>query len=59
MFFSHTIKAQPENMQLLDAIRTKGIRLFDYECITQKGVRTYSLLLCTAKHKPCVLNCTR
>ncbi|RHY35266.1 hypothetical protein DYB32_000236 [Aphanomyces invadans] len=35
MFFSHTIKAQPENMKLLDAILAKRIRMIDYECITQ------------------------
>jgi alpha-aminoadipic semialdehyde synthase len=37
-FFSHVIKAQPENMALLDAIREKKIRLFDYEVITQGGL---------------------
>jgi alpha-aminoadipic semialdehyde synthase len=31
MFFSHVIKAQPENMGLLDEIRARHIRLFDYE----------------------------
>jgi alpha-aminoadipic semialdehyde synthase len=31
MFFSHVIKAQPENMGLLDEIRERHIRLFDYE----------------------------
>jgi len=31
VFFSHTIKAQAENMQLLDAILEKNIRLIDYE----------------------------
>ncbi|KAK3102273.1 hypothetical protein FSP39_010099 [Pinctada imbricata] len=30
-FFSHTIKAQKENMPLLDAILEKNIRLIDYE----------------------------
>lgn len=30
-FFSHTIKAQEENMELLDAILEKNIRLIDYE----------------------------
>lgn len=39
MFFSHTIKAQPENMALLDAVRQQQIRLFDYECITEGGER--------------------
>lgn len=33
IFFSHTIKAQPYNMPLLDAILDKKIRLFDYEPI--------------------------
>lgn len=37
MFFSHTIKGQTENMALLDAIRSKNITLFDYECITENG----------------------
>ncbi|XP_071960178.1 alpha-aminoadipic semialdehyde synthase, mitochondrial-like isoform X2 [Antedon mediterranea] len=32
-FFSHTIKAQVENMPLLDAILEKNIRLIDYEKI--------------------------
>lgn len=40
MFFSHTIKAQPENMPLLDALLDKGIRLVDYEKILDdSGVR--------------------
>jgi alpha-aminoadipic semialdehyde synthase len=34
MFFSHTIKAQPVNMPLLDDILSKNIRLIDYERIT-------------------------
>lgn len=38
-FFSHTIKAQPAGMPLLDAILEKKIRLLDYECITSTGVR--------------------
>ena len=33
LFFSHTIKAQKENMSLLDAILEKRIRLVDYEKI--------------------------
>ena len=32
-FFSHTIKAQKDNMPLLDSILEKGIRLVDYEKI--------------------------
>lgn len=36
MFFSHTIKAQPYNMGMLDAILEKNIRLIDYEKILNK-----------------------
>lgn len=39
MFFSHTIKAQPYNMPLLDKILEKKINLVDYECIRQDGNR--------------------
>lgn len=39
LFFSHTIKAQPYNMPLLDALLEKKIRMIDYECITQGGIR--------------------
>lgn len=39
VFFSHTIKAQQENMPLLQAIRDRNIRLVDYECITETGRR--------------------
>mmetsp|Transcript_20113 Transcript_20113/g.36905 ORF Transcript_20113/g.36905 Transcript_20113/m.36905 type:complete len:741 (-) Transcript_20113:1128-3350(-) len=35
MFFSHVIKGQPENMQLLKAILDKNIQLFDYEAIAE------------------------
>eukprot|EP00045_Choanoeca_perplexa_P012464 m.136057 g.136057 ORF g.136057 m.136057 type:complete len:897 (+) comp16019_c0_seq2:103-2793(+) len=31
--FSHTIKAQPDNMDMLDVILDRNIRLVDYECI--------------------------
>ncbi|EGG18260.1 aminoadipic semialdehyde synthase [Cavenderia fasciculata] len=34
LFFSHTIKAQPYNMPMLDEINNKKIRLIDYERIT-------------------------
>jgi alpha-aminoadipic semialdehyde synthase len=34
LFFSHTIKAQPHNMPLLDSILAAKIRLIDYEKIT-------------------------
>ena len=37
LFFSHTIKAQPENMELLDACLEKRVRLIDYECVRQDG----------------------
>lgn len=37
MFFSHTIKAQPYSMPLLDTILKKNIRLYDYETITKGG----------------------
>ncbi|XP_059138929.1 alpha-aminoadipic semialdehyde synthase, mitochondrial-like [Physella acuta] len=39
-FFSHTIKAQQDNMPLLDAILDKNIRLIDYEkMVDEKGAR--------------------
>mmetsp|Transcript_54656 Transcript_54656/g.127824 ORF Transcript_54656/g.127824 Transcript_54656/m.127824 type:complete len:1057 (-) Transcript_54656:87-3257(-) len=38
-FFSHTIKAQPYNMPLLDAMLEKRVRLVDYECIREGGKR--------------------
>ena len=39
-FFSHTIKEQPYNWQLLKTILDKHIRLIDYECLTGKdGLR--------------------
>lgn len=33
LFFSHTIKAQPYNRQLLKTILQKNIQLIDYECL--------------------------
>lgn len=36
VFFSHTIKAQPYNMDLLDSILEKNIRLIDYERIVNE-----------------------
>lgn len=36
MFFSHTIKKQPHNRKLLQAILDKKIQLIDYECLTDK-----------------------
>ena len=44
-FFSHTIKAQPENLPLLDAIKSNQIRLIDYECITEHGLPTSKRLV--------------
>lgn len=39
-FFSHTIKKQPYNRKLLQAVVEKNITLIDYECITDnKGDR--------------------
>ena len=39
-FFSHTIKKQPYNRELLQAILAKNIELYDHEVITnQKGSR--------------------
>jgi hypothetical protein len=35
--YSHVIKAQPQNMAMLDKILKQKMRLFDYECITQGG----------------------
>ena len=40
LFFSHTIKKQPHNQQLLQAILQKNITLVDYELLTnEKGER--------------------
>lgn len=40
VFFSHTIKKQPYNQQLLNSIVEKKIRLVDYECLTDEdGIR--------------------
>ncbi|XP_022109027.1 alpha-aminoadipic semialdehyde synthase, mitochondrial-like isoform X2 [Acanthaster planci] len=36
-FFSHTIKAQSENMPLLDAILEKNVRLIDYEKLVDEN----------------------
>lgn len=39
-FFSHTIKKQPYNRRLLQAVLEKNIRLIDYETLTdEQGVR--------------------
>ncbi len=34
LFFSHTIKKQPHNKQLLQTVLEKNIQLIDYECLT-------------------------
>jgi len=34
LFFSHTIKKQPHNRELLEVILKKNIQLIDYECLT-------------------------
>ena len=40
LFFSHTIKKQPYNRPLLQAMLAKGIRMIDYEVLTnEKGER--------------------
>ena len=36
-FFSHVIKAQPENMPLLDEALSKRVSLVDYECVREGG----------------------
>jgi hypothetical protein len=36
VFFSHTIKGQPKNMQILETSMEKNIRLIDYERITDE-----------------------
>jgi saccharopine dehydrogenase (NAD+, L-lysine forming) len=40
LFFSHTIKKQPQNQKLLQTVLQRNIRLIDYECLTDdKGDR--------------------
>jgi alpha-aminoadipic semialdehyde synthase len=39
LFFSHTHKAQPANMPLLDALLARRVRLLDYELATEDGSR--------------------
>ena len=40
VFFSHTIKAQADNMDLLDACLEKNIRMVDYEkMVNNQGIR--------------------
>ena len=40
LFFSHTIKGQNENMELLDTIVASESRFLDYECIQKNGKRS-------------------
>jgi alpha-aminoadipic semialdehyde synthase len=49
-FFSHVIKAQPENMGLLDAVLAKRTRLIDYECITDTGDRKGTRLVAFGRY---------
>jgi hypothetical protein len=49
LFFSHTIKAQPHNMAMLDHILQEKCRLFDYECITRNGSDTEPRLVAFGK----------
>ena len=37
LFFSHTIKEQEQNRELLQAVLGKKIQLIDYECLTHKN----------------------
>ncbi|WMJ75482.1 NAD(P)-dependent oxidoreductase [Cytophagaceae bacterium ABcell3] len=37
LFFSHTLKKQPQNQKLLQTVLQQDIRLIDYECLTEKG----------------------
>jgi len=50
LFFSHTIKAQPGNMAMLDHILKEKCRLFDYECITRNGSDTEPRLVAFGKY---------
>lgn len=36
-FFTHTIKAQPANMTLLDTLLERNIRIMDYECMVNES----------------------
>ncbi|CAM9276121.1 unnamed protein product, partial [Ectocarpus fasciculatus] len=50
LFFSHVIKAQPENMPLLDTILDSKARLFDYEAITKGGADDAARLVAFGKY---------
>ena len=49
LFFSHTIKAQQKNMELLDSLIQKRIRMIDYETITEDGSRGGTRLVAFGK----------
>jgi alpha-aminoadipic semialdehyde synthase len=49
MFFSHTIKAQKENMALLNTVLDSNVRLMDYECITDGGKKDGQRLVAFGK----------
>ncbi|KAF5399695.1 Alpha-aminoadipic semialdehyde synthase [Paragonimus heterotremus] len=36
-FFTHTIKAQPDNMEMLDTLLERKIRIIDYECMVNNA----------------------
>ncbi|KAA3677305.1 alpha-aminoadipic semialdehyde synthase, partial [Paragonimus westermani] len=36
-FFTHTIKAQPDNMEMLDTLLERKIRTIDYECMVNSA----------------------
>lgn len=50
LFFSHVIKAQPENMPLLDTILESNARLFDYEAITKDGADDAARIVAFGKY---------
>jgi hypothetical protein len=45
IFFSHVIKGQLENMELLSTVLKRNIELIDYECLTDGGIRGGSRLI--------------
>ena len=45
LVFSHVIKAQPENMPLLDEFLEKRCRLIDYECVREGGLSSTPRLI--------------
>jgi len=53
VFFSHVIKAQPENMDLLDAVLARKVRLVDYEVINEGGRRNGPRLIAFGRFAGC------